>query len=124
MPASKPIEELRAQAAALILERAATTSVSKVASDLGISRQAVYDIRKGKYCPSLALIQRACAAWHEEFNIRGLPINQYTLWVTKKPKAVPRQMSLFEALQGKRFEVKTRRAGNTMELVLRFKLSA
>ena len=33
-------------------------------------------------------------------------------------------MSLFEALQGKRFEVTTRRAGNTMELVLRFKLSA
>ena len=127
MPATRPIEELRAQAAKLIIERVSKTSVSKVASDLRISRQAVYDIRKGKYCPSLAVIQRACAERNEEFNIRGLRIDQHTLPGKKKPTVQPQQTRLFEALgilENRRFEVKTRRTDKAMELVFRLKLSA
>ena len=127
MPATKPIEELRAQAATLIIDRVSETSVSRVASDLRISRQAVYDIRKGKYCPSLAVIQRACEEWNSEFNIRGLRIDQHTLPGKKKPKVEPLQTRLFEALEmleNRRFEVRTRRTGKAMELVFRLKLSA
>ena len=54
------MDELRKQAADLIMERLKTASVAEIASDLGISRQAVYDIKKGKYCPSLSLVQKAC----------------------------------------------------------------
>jgi DNA-binding XRE family transcriptional regulator len=127
MPATKPIEELRAKAAALIIARVSKTSVSKVKSDLGISRQAVYDILKGKYCPSLAVIQRACAEWNEEFNIRGLRIDQHTLTGKKKPTVRPVQTRLFEALElleNRRFQVKTRQTKGTIELVFRLKLSA
>ena len=128
MPATKPIEELRDQAARLIIERVSKTSVSKVASDLRISRQAVYDIWKGKYCPSLAVIQRACEAWNLEFNIRGLRIDQHTLPGKKKQMVSVPQPTLFEALElleNRRFEVvRARRIGKVVDLVLRLKLSA
>ena len=127
MPATKPIEELRARAATLIIERISKSSVIKVADDLGITRQAVYDIRDGKYCPSLAVIQRACAAWKIEFNIRGVLVDQRSLPMTKKPKDQPMQTRLFEALellQNRRFQVKTRRTKETIEVVFRLKISA
>jgi DNA-binding XRE family transcriptional regulator len=127
MSATKPIEELRTQAATLIIERVLKTSVSKVASDLRISRQAVYDIWKGKYCPSLAVIQRACEAWNSEFNIRGLRIDQHTLPGKKKPTVEPLQKRLFEALEileNKRFEVRTIRTEKAIELVFLLRLPA
>jgi len=124
MPPTKPLDELKAQAVALISEQVSQSSVTKVASDLDVSRQAVYGFIKGEYCPSLAVIQRACEAWNKEFHVRGLAVNQHTLPGKAKPTVLPHQMNLFDALKQGRFKVKTRRSGNSMELVLRFKLSA
>jgi predicted transcriptional regulator len=124
MSATRPIDELKAKATALISERVSRTSIAKVASDLGITRQAVHGFLRRDYCPSLAVIQRACSEWGVDFNVRGLTINQHTLRVERKPTHSPQQMDLYESLKSKRIEVKTRRAGNAMELVLWFKLSA
>lgn len=127
MPATKPVEELKARMADLIIERISKTSVSKVADDLQITRQAVYDFRAGKYCPSLAVIQRACTVWNIEFNIQGLRVDQRSLPRKKTPTVRPVQARLFEALellQDRRFQVKTRRTKETVELVFRLKISA
>jgi len=127
MPPTKPVDELKAKAIALISERVSQTSVAKVASDLGITRQAVYGFLKGAFCPSLAVIHQACLEWHAEFDVRGLKINQQTLRASKTPAApLPRQLDLdlYQILKTKRFVVKTRKTGNAMELVLRFKISA
>lgn len=75
MPASRPMDELRKQAADLIIDRLKTAKVAKIASDLGISRQAVYDIKSGKYSPSLSLVQKACEIWKVTFSFRGILID-------------------------------------------------
>ena len=128
MPATRPIEELRAKAAELISSRLATTTISQAARDLQVSRQALYDIRRRKYCPSLALIHRACEVWDLEFNVRGLRIDKKTLRVKKKPSVLLPQPTLFDALEmleHKRLDVvRAKRTGKTIELVLRLTLSA
>jgi len=75
VPASRPMDELRKQAADLIIDRLKTAKVAKIASDLGISRQAVYDIKSGKYSPSLSLVQKACEIWKVTFSFRGILID-------------------------------------------------
>jgi DNA-binding XRE family transcriptional regulator len=69
------MDELRKQAADLIIDRLKTAKVAKIASDLGISRQAVYDIKSGKYSPSLSLVQKACEIWKVTFSFRGILID-------------------------------------------------
>ena len=129
MPATRPIDELRSEAAALINARIKETTIAKAATELGVSTQALYDIQKGKYCPSLALIQRACDVWKLEFNFRGLTVGRKTLARKPQPTNSPTQTSLaFEALElleKQQLEVvKAKRVGKTVELLFRFKLSA
>jgi DNA-binding XRE family transcriptional regulator len=61
--------ELREVAKGMILERLAGMSVAQAARDLGVSREAIYGFKRGDYCPSLAIIERACKTWGMEFNI-------------------------------------------------------
>src|SRR6266849_4025591 len=61
--------------AIVLVARTMCDRVADVASDLDISRQAVYDIKKGKYCPSLSLVQKACEVWKVPFSFRGMLID-------------------------------------------------
>ena len=129
MPATRPIDELRREAAALIVARIKKTTVAKAASELRVSRQALYDIQNGDYCPSLALIQRACEVWGLEFKFRGLTVGKKTLQRRPQPNNQSTQTSLvFEALEllekQKLEVVRAKRVGTTVELVFRFKLTA
>lgn len=69
MSATRPIGELREVAKKMILERLGRMSVAQASRDLGISREAIYGFKRGDYCPSLAIIERACKTWGMEFNI-------------------------------------------------------
>ena len=128
MPATKPIDELRAEAAKLIINRLDKSTISQAARDLGVSRQALYDIRRKAYCPSLALIQRACEVWGLEFSVRGLQIGKTTLRAKKKSSVLQTQPSLFDALgvlQNQHLQViRTKRMRRALEVVLRVTLSA
>ena len=130
MPASRPMDELRKQAADLIIDRLNTTKVAKVADDLGISRQAVYDIKNGKYCPSLSLVQKACEAWKVKFNFRGVLIEStsFRTHVEGSASPVATQAPLFDPLQAldhRSFEViHTKPMGRDLEITLRLTLPA
>jgi hypothetical protein len=124
MPATGPRKALRDQAVALIRERVAHSSASKVASDLEITRQAVHGYVRGAFCPSLEIIGRACKAWNKEFPVHGFVIDQHSFRENLKFAPLPKQMDLYEALKTKRFKVETRKVGDSMELVLVFRLSA
>jgi DNA-binding XRE family transcriptional regulator len=129
MPASRPIDELRRHAGKLIANRASRTTIAKAAAELGISRQALYDIRKGRYCPSLALIHRACEVWGLEFKFRNLTVGKKTLQLKRAPQQrLPIQSGLFDALEllEKRElrVVRAKRVGETVELVLHLKMPA
>jgi DNA-binding XRE family transcriptional regulator len=129
VPATRPIDELRREAAELIVARIKKTSIAKAAAELRVSRQALYDIRSGKYCPSLALVQRACEEWELEFNFRGLKVGKKTLHRKPKPSDLAIQTNLvFEALElleKKKLEVvRAKRVGKAVELIFRFTLSA
>ena len=69
------------------------------ATELGISRQAVDDILKGKYCPSLSLVQRACEVWKMEFDFRGMLIKPevFEKKIPTAPAVLQSEM-IFEAL--------------------------
>lgn len=130
MPASRPVDELRSVATALILDHLKKTTVIQAASDLRISRQAIYGIKRGDFCPSLTLIQRACEVWGIEFNFRNLKIAKGTL-SSKRAKAAPApptQLELFEALRHLQNQtaqiIETKRMGRAVELTFRFEISA
>jgi DNA-binding XRE family transcriptional regulator len=129
MPATRPIDQLRREAAALIVAQIKKTTVAKAASKLRVSRQALYDIMDGKYCPSMALIQRACQAWKLEFKFRGLNVGEVTLHRKRSQSNLPVQTNLvFEALELLEKQplavVKAQRVGKAVELVFRFTLTA
>jgi hypothetical protein len=102
--------------------------VSQAARDLGLSRQAIYDIKRAKYCPSLAVVQRACEVWGIEFDFRGLNVSGGTFKGKAKLASRIIQPSLFDLwdqLQDKRMVVvAARRFGPNVELTLRLTLSA
>lgn len=131
MPASRPMDELRRQAARLIVAHLDKITVARASSDLNVSRQAVYDIKKGKYCPSLSLVQRACEVWRLKFEFRGILIDNTSLRAT--PEAAPRmpdaQGNLFEALlrqlDSRNFEViDAKPMESAVDITLRLTLSA
>ena len=119
------MDELRRQAADLVINRLKTSTVADVASELSISRQAVYDIKKGKYCPSLALVQKACEVWKVPFAYRGILIDSQSF--RQKPEdphaPTPMQGDLLEALgrlDSSSFEViDTKPMGRALEITLR-----
>jgi DNA-binding XRE family transcriptional regulator len=129
VPASRPLDELRKQAADLIIDRLKTKKVRVVASDLGISRQAVYDIKKGKYCPSLSLVQKACEVWRERFVYRDIVIDStsFRRKADRPPPPAATQGDLFalEQLDNRNFEViATKPMGRALEITLRLTLPA
>jgi DNA-binding XRE family transcriptional regulator len=128
MSASRPIDDLREHAAKLIIDRAREVSFGKAAKDLGISRQALYDIERGVYCPSLALILRACEAWNLNFRYRGLTVTKGTIQPRRKAVVKTTQLDLFNALaelEKQHFEVvPAKRNRGSLELTLRLKVTA
>ena len=130
MPASRPTDELRKQAADLIIDRLKTAKVAEIASDLDISRQAVYDIKKGKYSPSLSLVQKACDVWKVPFRFRSILIDSTSFRANsdRPSPAVATQGELFESLgqlDNRSFEViRTKPMGRSLEITLRLTLPA
>ena len=139
MSASRPLKELRRKAANLIIDRIMRPTpeqkrltIADAARDLNISRQAVYDIIKRKYCPSLALIHRACEHWTLKFDFRGLLIEAAVLAGTGKeaPLAPEAQMNLelVEAIQridSRNFEViEAKPIGRAVEIIIRLTIPA
>ena len=129
MPAKKPIDALRDEARKLLVERLEKITVTQAAAELAVSRQAIYDVRNGKSCPSLALIQKACEVWNIEFNFRGINVSTKTL----KPKGRgvvrrPEQLTLIDTwnqLENHQFiVVSATRKGQAVELTLRLELTA
>ena len=129
MPPTKPIDELRRYAKERIVAKIDALGVAKAASQLRVSRQAIYDIRNGTYCPSLGLIQRASEVWGLEFTFRGLKVGKKTLQPKRQTHDQSEQMNLaFQALElldkQQLEEVRTRKTGKTVELTFRFKIPA
>lgn len=124
------MDELRKQAADLIVNRLQTAKVAKIASDLGISRQAVYDIKKGKYSPSLSLVQKACEVWNVPFSFRGIVIDSTSFRANADGPStvVATQGDLFEFLghlDSRSFQViHTRPMGQALDITLRLTLPA
>ena len=130
MPASRPMDELRRRAADLVIARLKKRKVADVASDLGISRQAVYDIKKGKYCPSLSLVQKACEVWKVQFAFRSILIDSTSFRAkadgTRPPVATQRNLlEILGQLDKRSFEViDTKPMDRALEITLRLKLPA
>lgn len=136
MPASRPMDELRAKAADLIINRINDTKepikIADAAIKLGISRQALYDIMKRKYCPSLSLVQRACEVWKLEFDFRGVLIKPGVFKKKRSASTGGGQMvqtkMIFEALaqlDNRAFEIiDTKPMGSAFEITLRLTLPA
>lgn len=124
------MNELRRRAARLIVAHLHRITVAQAASDLKISRQAVYDIKNGEYCPCLSLVQRACEVWGLKFEFRGILIDNTSL--KGKPDAAPTmpetQGNLLEVLgqlASRNFEViDAKPMGSAVEITLRLTLSA
>jgi DNA-binding XRE family transcriptional regulator len=134
MAATRPIGELREAAKKLILEKLSRMTIAQASRDLGISRQAIYGFKKGEYCPSLALIERACKVWGLEFNIRGFD-NEMTVnkesFVRHEISAVnrpPQQLTmehLWRQLENRPVTVVcTKRSDQALEMTLRISIPA
>jgi DNA-binding XRE family transcriptional regulator len=122
------MDELRKRAAQLIINRLKAATVADVADDLKISRQAVYDIKKGKYCPSLSLVQKACEVWKLRFSFREILIDSASFKKnTDRPSAPAAvQEDLFTSLgqlDNHCFEViEAKPVGRALEIMLRLTL--
>jgi DNA-binding XRE family transcriptional regulator len=130
MPATRPVGELRELAAKLILQKLQDLTISQAARALGVSRQAIYDFKAGEYCPSLAVIQRACNVWALEFQIQGMTINQGSF---RQPSGSPakksdRQITMFdlwEQLEHRRMTVvRAQKVDGGVEMTLRISIPA
>lgn len=130
MSATRPGGELREQASALIIQKLKTVSVAQAARDLGVSRQAVYGFKSGDFCPSLAVIQRACRAWGMEFSVNGMKISEQSFKPEQKPAPSPAEaqltfFDLWTQLQDQRMTVvRARRIDGAVEMTLRIAIPA
>lgn len=130
--ATKPQDDLRRKAAGLIRSRLETLPVAQAAIDLAVSRQAIYDIKNDKYCPSLALVQRACEVWKLKFDFRGILIESES-FAKKKSEAdrapgAQLNLELVEAIRHidqSNFEVvRAKPMGRAVEITLRLTIPA
>jgi DNA-binding XRE family transcriptional regulator len=110
-------------------------TVTQASRDLGISREAIYSFKKGRYCPSLAVIERACKVWGLEFKIAGLTgeelrvgtesFVQHSISVASIP---PRQMTmehLWKQLENRPLTVvHAEKKDGALEMTLRIPMSA
>lgn len=133
MPATRPAGDLRTQATALIIEKLKSISVSQAARDLKVSRQAIYGFRDGTYCPSLAVIQRACSEWELEFSFRGMRVSRDSFKPKKRSRREqsaeqPPQLTFFDLwdqLKDQRMTVvRARHVDGTVEMTLRISVPA
>ena len=120
---------MREEAGKLITAHAEKIGISQAAQDLDISRQALYDIKRRKYCPSLALVQRACEVWGLEFNFRGLKVKKTVIASQQKAIVPPAiQTKLFEALsqlqKGQLQVVQAKRIGRALEFTFKLRIGA
>jgi DNA-binding XRE family transcriptional regulator len=130
MPATRPIGQLREQATKVILQKLEKLTIAEAARALGVSRQAIYGFKSGDYCPSLAVIQRACTAWDLEFKIQGMTVNERSFRQgssTTKRKSDQQTMmfDLWEQLAHRRMTVvRAERLDGAVEMTLRIPIPA
>jgi hypothetical protein len=133
VPATRPGGDLRLRAAELIIEKLKSLSISQAARDLKVSRQAVYGFRDGTYCPSLAVIQRACEVWNLEFGFRGMMISKNSFKPKRASKTYQKpdqevQRSFFELWEQLRDQrmtvVRARHVDGAVEMTLRISIPA
>jgi hypothetical protein len=125
---------LRTQATALIVEKLKTISVSQAARDLKVSRQAIYGFKDGTYCPSLAVVQRACSEWELEFSFRGMRVSRDSFKPRKRVRSErsaeqpPPQLTFFDLwdqLKDQRMTVvRARHVDGAVEMTLRISVPA
>jgi DNA-binding XRE family transcriptional regulator len=120
------MNDLRRQAAEFIVQRLKTASVAQVADKLGVSRQAIYDIKNGKYCPSMTLIQKACQVWDARFEFGPIQLDR-TSFPSGTPQEAPigpQQMLLdLSQLRGSDFEIVAAKPVNrALEITLRLRI--
>lgn len=135
MAATRPVGELREAAKALILGRLREMTVTQASRDLGISRQAIYAFKKGRYCPSLALIERACKIWGLEYKISGflpgmkLTVNEesfvhHSISVVSSPEQMTME-HLWKQLENRPLTVvRTEKKDGALEMTLRIPIPA
>ncbi|HVZ82272.1 MAG TPA: helix-turn-helix transcriptional regulator [Terracidiphilus sp.] len=130
MPATRPAGELRECAAKLILQKLETLSIAEAACALGVSRQAIYGFKSGEYCPSLAVIQKACCAWNLEFTIKGMIVNKRSFTQRSSPsrKKTDQQITMFdlwEQLERRKMTViRAEKVNGAVEMTLRISIPA
>lgn len=133
MPATRPVGELRERAAKLIIERVNSLGVAQAALDLQVSRQAIYGFKGGAFCPSLAIIQRACAVWGLQFDFNGLKVSERVFegkTSAKKSSGTqsPTQLDFYDFWDKLRDQkttvVRTRRINGAVEMTLRISIPA
>jgi DNA-binding XRE family transcriptional regulator len=130
MPATRPVGELREKAKKLILERLEKLTISEASRDLKISRQAIYGFKKGDYCPSLAVIERACKAWKLEFSVQGMTVNEGSFTSNRDGtyEAPVQQLTfvdIWEQLENKQMTVvSAKRVQGAVEMTLRIAIPA
>jgi DNA-binding XRE family transcriptional regulator len=130
MPATRPAGELRKQGAKVILQKLEKLTVAEAADALGVSRQAIYGFKSGEYCPSLAIVQKACAVWGLEFKIQGMIINRQSFprqSRSSRKKSIE-QFSLFdlwEQFERRRMTVvRAEKLDGAVEMTLRISIPA
>ena len=130
MPATRPVGELREKAKQVILERLQKVTISQASRDLQISREAIYGFKRGDYCPSLAIIERACKVWGLEFSVQGMIINSesFTHPLNESIQKEARQLSLvdiWKQLENQKMTViSAKEVRGAVEMTLRISIPA
>jgi len=133
MPATRPVGPLREQAAKVILQKLEDLTISEAARALGVSRQAIYGFKTGDYCPSLAVIQRACNVWGLEFQIQGVTRMTVDKRSFRQPSSSPTKESvqqitmfdLWEQLEHRKMTVvRATKVDGGVEMTLRISIPA
>jgi hypothetical protein len=128
VPATKPPGALRERAAALIIKRLESLTITQAANDLKVSRQAIYGFKNGTFCPSLAVIQRACEAWKLEFEVRGMKISEDSFKPPPALQTIPPQLSFYDIweqlLDQRMTVVRAERVNGAVEMTLRIAIPA
>ena len=133
MPATRPPDEIRSIAQQIIIKRLTGASIAQAARDLRVSRQAIYGFKSGKYCPSIAVIRRACQVWSIEFLVRGMKVSASSFEgpeaiALPTLQAVPFQPSLFdlwsELHNQKMTVVSAKKVDGAVEMTLRIAVPA
>ena len=113
----------------LILQKLETLTVAEAAHALGVSRQAIYGFKSGNYCPSLAIIQKACDVWGLEFLVQGMLVNKNVFRQrSSRIKVVRQQLTMFdlwEQLEHRRMTVvRATKVDGALEMTLRISIPA